>query len=268
MLRVSESTSSFSEVMLLKPRELTAQLLAVCSPTWMPGTRRSASGRVVAPDRRMISGVTTATAAAASRRDSSVRETEVTSTVMSSSKLMRLSDSRGGVELLFASAHGAASAPQMSTPDPAMRTEARLALACIGVTSGSLHDPMSKYRNPLPNKQWGFSHKRQWTLVPLTGEASRTHIAARLNPEGAGNEDETRVRDGADGSRFSVGGRRAEGAGADPGGHRCAVPQRPHGQARGHHGQGPDADGRSSGEILAAVRAVREGTGRRRQRPD
>ena len=94
MLRVSDSTSSFSELMLLKPRALTAQLLDVCSPTCSPGTRRRASGMVVAPDRRMISGLTTATAAAASRSVSSVRETEVISTVMSSSKLMRLRVSR------------------------------------------------------------------------------------------------------------------------------------------------------------------------------
>src|SRR5690349_678861 len=184
MLRVSESTSSFSDVMLLKPRELTAQLLAVCSPTWMPGTRRSASGMVVAPDRRMISGVTTATAAAASRKDSSVRETEVTSTVMSSSKLIRLSDSRGAVELSLASAHCHASAPQMSTPDPATRTEARPALACLGVTSVSLHDPMSKYRNHLPHKQWGFSHKRQMDLGPTDRLAVANPYCGTFKPRG------------------------------------------------------------------------------------
>src|SRR6188768_952903 len=186
MLRVSESTSSFSEVILLKPRELTAQLLAVCSPTWMPGTRRNESGMVVAPERRMISGVTTATAAAASRKDSSVRETEVTSTVMSSSKLMRFSDSRGAAESPLARAQGPNSALQMSAPDPATQTAIGRALACIGVTSVPLHEPMSKYRNRVPFRQWGFSHKQQWTLVPLTGEPSRIHIAARSNPEGEG----------------------------------------------------------------------------------
>ena len=67
MLRVSESTSSFSEFTLLNPRALTAQVLEVCWPTWMPGTRRSASGMVLAPERRMSPRVITATAAAASR---------------------------------------------------------------------------------------------------------------------------------------------------------------------------------------------------------
>ena len=89
MLRVSDSTSSFSEFTLLKPRELTAQELEFCSPTWMPGTRRRASGMVVAPERRIVSRVITETAAAASRSASSVRDTEVISTFMSSSKLMR-----------------------------------------------------------------------------------------------------------------------------------------------------------------------------------
>mgnify|MGYP006206640481 CR=1 FL=1 len=36
-LRVSLSTRSFSELMLLKPRELTAQVFDVCRATWMPG---------------------------------------------------------------------------------------------------------------------------------------------------------------------------------------------------------------------------------------
>jgi hypothetical protein len=114
MLRVSESTSSFSEFTLLKPRALTAQLLEVCAPTWMPGTRRNASGMVVAPERRMISRVTTAMAAAASRWDSSVRDTEVTSTFMSSSKLMRFSWSSWLGSALFAPQGRAIKAPQQA----------------------------------------------------------------------------------------------------------------------------------------------------------
>src|SRR5262245_37457828 len=117
MLRVSESTSSFSEFTLLKPRALTAQVLEVCSPTWMPGTRRKASGTVVAPERRMISRVTTDTAAAASRCDSPVRDTEVTSTFMSSSKLMRFSSSRGSGAALFAAQGSVNNAPHATIHD-------------------------------------------------------------------------------------------------------------------------------------------------------
>jgi hypothetical protein len=87
MLRVSLSTSSFSELMLLNPREATAQLLELRRATWMPGTPRNASGKLVAPERRMSSCVTTAIAAAAPPSGSAVRETDVTSIWLSSRML-------------------------------------------------------------------------------------------------------------------------------------------------------------------------------------
>jgi hypothetical protein len=63
---------------LLNPRELTAQVLDDWRPTCIPGTWRNASGIDVAPDRRMSSLVTTATAAAESPSRSAVRDTDVT----------------------------------------------------------------------------------------------------------------------------------------------------------------------------------------------
>ena len=91
MLRVSLSTSSFSELMLLNARELTAHEFELRRATCTPGTPRSASGIVVAPERRMSSLVTTLTAAAAELRVSAVRDTDVTSMSISSSMLRRLS---------------------------------------------------------------------------------------------------------------------------------------------------------------------------------
>src|SRR5437879_2923120 len=91
MLRVSLSTSSFAELTPLKPRELTTQESAVSFATCSPGTNRSASGSVVAPERRMSSLETIATAAAAPARLSRLLETEVTWTSISSSTLSRLS---------------------------------------------------------------------------------------------------------------------------------------------------------------------------------
>src|SRR5207248_578157 len=87
MLRVSESTSSFAELPLLNPRELMAQMLDVACATWSPGARRSASGMLVTPERRSSSLLMTAIAAAAPASGSSFLETEVTSTLDSSSRL-------------------------------------------------------------------------------------------------------------------------------------------------------------------------------------
>src|SRR5581483_9380375 len=87
MLRVSLRTNRSCELILLKPRELTDQALAVWFATKIPGTKRSASGMVVAPERRISSSLTIATAAAAPRRFSRDLDTEVTSTSISCSML-------------------------------------------------------------------------------------------------------------------------------------------------------------------------------------
>src|SRR5688500_4190775 len=71
---------------------------------------RRASGRLVAPERRMSSLVMTAIAAAASRRPSSRRETEVISTFSSSSTDMRLSSASGSASA-HVGAQGSMSAP-------------------------------------------------------------------------------------------------------------------------------------------------------------
>ena len=55
MLRVSDNTSSFSELTLLKPRAFTLQEVEFWRATCRPGTRRKASGMLVAPDRRRSS---------------------------------------------------------------------------------------------------------------------------------------------------------------------------------------------------------------------
>ena len=68
--------------MLLNARELTAHEFELRRATCMPGTPRSASGMVVAPERRMSSLVTTLTAAAAELSVSAVRDTDVTSMAM------------------------------------------------------------------------------------------------------------------------------------------------------------------------------------------
>jgi hypothetical protein len=78
----------------------------------MPGTMRSASGIVSAPERRNVSRVSTATAAAASRSGSSRRDTDVISTPMSSSTLICLSaSSELDSELLAMADSGKAAAP-------------------------------------------------------------------------------------------------------------------------------------------------------------
>ena len=77
--------------MLLNARELTAHELELRRATCKPGTPRSASGIVVAPERRMSSLVTTLIAAAAELSVSAVRDTDVTSMSISSSMLSRFS---------------------------------------------------------------------------------------------------------------------------------------------------------------------------------
>ena len=64
-----------------------AHLLLSMRATSMPGTMRNSSGKVVAPERRMSSGVMTNTAAGDSPTVLSRLETVVTSTLMSSSTL-------------------------------------------------------------------------------------------------------------------------------------------------------------------------------------
>ena len=71
----------------LKPRIETAHLLASILATSTPGTIRSSSGTLVAPERRMSSGPMTNTAAAASATRCGRLDTEVTSTSISSSRL-------------------------------------------------------------------------------------------------------------------------------------------------------------------------------------
>ena len=102
----------------------------------------------------MSSAVTTATAAAASCRDSSVRDTEVISTFMSSSKLMCLRTSSESGDALFASAASGARAPHRSTQRTAR---------CRGIASLSsvMFDPSQI--EPTPNyltcpriRHWGF----------------------------------------------------------------------------------------------------------------
>jgi hypothetical protein len=84
-LRVSLSTSIFSELALLKPLALTAQELDDSLATCTPGTRRSTSGIVVAPERMMSAVLRTVMAAAASDNASSLRDTDVTMTLASCS---------------------------------------------------------------------------------------------------------------------------------------------------------------------------------------
>ena len=72
---------------MLKPRALIAQVLPSDWATCRLAASRSASGRLVAPERRMSSPVITVIAAAACESGSLRRETEVTSISISSSML-------------------------------------------------------------------------------------------------------------------------------------------------------------------------------------
>ena len=85
-VRPSMSTRSLLAEKALKPRLVTAHLLASIRATCRPGTMRNTSGRVVAPERFMSSWLITKTAAAASLAFSAFLETEVISTESSSSR--------------------------------------------------------------------------------------------------------------------------------------------------------------------------------------
>src|SRR6185436_9508854 len=227
MLRVSESTSSFSELRLLKPRALTAQALAVCSPTWMPGTSRSASGMLVAPERRMVSRVTTATAAAASRNDSSVRDTDVISTFMSSSGLMRFNWSRGTAPALFA-AHGNAT----NTPSRAVRAFTKRFASHGRIDAAILHlRPGGAYRVS-PMKRRRACQIRPTHAMIVTRE-SFSHGSRPVVVLGTGG-DCAYLRHGT----LHV----LPGDGAAPGGRRGARCRRTGRAARGRgrHGHPPD----------------------------
>ena len=76
---------------MLNPRALIAQVLPLDWATCMQAVIRRASGRLVAPERRMSSPVITVIAAAASETGSLRRETEVTSISINSSMLRLLS---------------------------------------------------------------------------------------------------------------------------------------------------------------------------------
>src|SRR5688500_11129806 len=85
--------------MLLKPRALTAHVLADRWATCMPGTSRSTYGSVFATERTMSMMVRTVTAAAASESASTTFDTELTTTLVSSSSVYdrRSSDVMEGV---------------------------------------------------------------------------------------------------------------------------------------------------------------------------
>jgi hypothetical protein len=88
-VRPSIITSSLLASVLLKPRAVMAYWLASARATWRLGARRSTSGRLVAPERRMSSLVMTKADAATSESRSARRDTEVTTTLASSSRLSR-----------------------------------------------------------------------------------------------------------------------------------------------------------------------------------
>jgi hypothetical protein len=77
-VRPSISTNSSLLNRALNPRTLTAHVLALIRATSSPGTILSRSGILVAPERRMASGVITKTADAACESFCSVFETDVT----------------------------------------------------------------------------------------------------------------------------------------------------------------------------------------------
>src|SRR5438477_8947298 len=78
MLRPSTSTKSLLAKTSSNPLELIAQSCASSLATSSPGTSRSASGRTLNPERRISSGVSTYTAAAALAICSSFLDTVVT----------------------------------------------------------------------------------------------------------------------------------------------------------------------------------------------
>src|SRR5437899_12317180 len=80
-------TSSLLAMVLLKPRALMAYELALTRATSRLGASLSASGRRLAPERRMSSLVITKIAAGASESRSACRDTEVIWMLLSSSML-------------------------------------------------------------------------------------------------------------------------------------------------------------------------------------
>src|SRR5438093_12903902 len=90
-MRPSIKTSSLLDVVLLKPRAEMAHCRESICATSRFSARRSASGRLDAPDRRMSSSVMTWIAEPVWERGSARLETEVTSRFKSCSKLSFLS---------------------------------------------------------------------------------------------------------------------------------------------------------------------------------
>ena len=74
----------------LNPRALMAQVVPSTRATASPVARRSTSASVVAPERRIWSPVITSTAAGASEMGSLLRDTDVTSISIRSSRASRL----------------------------------------------------------------------------------------------------------------------------------------------------------------------------------
>src|SRR5665213_2956212 len=87
---------------LLKPRALMAYWPVSTRATWRLGARRSTSGRLLAPERRMSSAVITKMDAAACDRGSACRDTEVISMLLSSSRLRSASSSCALAVMTFA----------------------------------------------------------------------------------------------------------------------------------------------------------------------
>src|SRR5690606_9280673 len=110
--RPSMSTSSLFASRELKPRMLTAHLLASTRPTCTPGTSRSASGTLVTRARRKSSLVSTKMALGLVCVGSRLREAEYTSTCISSSSESRFSSCGEG---MAANAGTAPAAARQST---------------------------------------------------------------------------------------------------------------------------------------------------------
>src|SRR5687768_13141023 len=88
-VRPSIITSSLLAEVALNPRAVMAYWLVSARATWRLGARRSTSGRLVAPERRISSLEMTKADAATSASRSGRRDTEVTTTLASSSRLSR-----------------------------------------------------------------------------------------------------------------------------------------------------------------------------------
>jgi hypothetical protein len=122
--RPSISTSSLLDALPANPRALMAYALALACATCRFGASRSASGRLLAPERRMSSAVMTNTEAAASERRSGRFDTEVISTLASSSSER---------STRFRASNSAAPAPGMKAVPPAS-TSSRPSLPALQVS--------------------------------------------------------------------------------------------------------------------------------------